>query len=89
MSRTWGDELDSSVQQTFDMIRPLLIRACKPIAMSFEEIKERYNINVDSAELEVNFNFSATGIPYVVSSKQDSSITIKLHLSPNMKENQS
>lgn len=75
-------DFDPDLKRAFDTIRPLLVKACDPIAKSMKEIEEDYGIRVTDAELEINFQIGSAGVPYVVSSKQESSISIKLRLEP-------
>ena len=76
-------DFEADLERSFKGMTPLIVKACEPIANSLHEIKERYGINVSSAELEVNLSYLASGAAYLSESKQESSVTIKLLLSPD------
>ena len=69
------------VDTTFDKIRPILLRVCRPIADVWQEINQE--MNIEQAEVEVGFAFEGEGNLYVVKSKATANLTVKLVLKPN------
>lgn len=68
------------VSTTFDKIRPILIKTCRPIVAAWEEINKE--MNVEQAEVEISFSFEGEGNLYVTKSKAKANLTVKLVLSP-------
>jgi hypothetical protein len=68
------------VDSTFEKIRPILIRVCRPIADVWEEINQ--DMNIEQAEVELGFSFEGEGNLYLVKSKATANLTVKLVLKP-------
>lgn len=68
------------VNNTFDVIKPLLIRVCHPIADAWEEINQ--DMNIEEAEVELGLSFGAEGNLYITKTKANANLTVKLKLKP-------
>jgi hypothetical protein len=73
--------LASHVEETFDKIRPILIRTCRPIAAAWKEINQE--MYIEQAEIELGFSFEAEGNLYITKSKAGANLTVKLVLKPS------
>jgi hypothetical protein len=76
ISGGFADRVDS----TFDKIRPVLLRVCRPIADVWEEINQ--DMNIEQAEVSLGFAFEGEGNLYLVKSKATANLTVKLVLKP-------
>jgi hypothetical protein len=68
------------VSATFDQIRPILVKACRPIATAWKEINQ--DMNIEQAEIQLGFNFEGEGNLYITKSKAAANLTVKLVLKP-------
>jgi hypothetical protein len=68
------------VSATFDKIRPILVKTCRPIAAAWKEINQ--DMNIEQAEIQLAFNFEGEGNLYVTKSKASANLTVKLVLKP-------
>lgn len=71
----------NQVNETFDKIRPTLIRTCRPIAAAWKEINQ--DMCIKQAEIELGFSFEGEGNLYVTKSKAGANLTVKLVLKPS------
>jgi Trypsin-co-occurring domain 1 len=76
ISGGFADKVDA----TFDKIRPLLVKTCRPIAEAWKEINKE--MNIESAEIELGLSFEAEGNLYVTKSTAGANVTVKLVLKP-------
>ena len=70
------------VDATFDKIKPLLVKTCRPIAAAWKELNQE--MNIEQAEVEIGFSFEVEGNIYVTKSKANSNLTVKLVLKPKV-----
>jgi hypothetical protein len=75
-----GGGFAKKVDETFDKIRPLLVKTCRPIAAALNEINKE--LNIEQAEVELGFGFEGEGNIYVTKSKVGTNLTVKLVLRP-------
>lgn len=68
------------VQSTFEKVKPILVSVSKPIAEAWQEINQ--DMEVESAEVEVNFSFEGEGNLYVTKAKAGANLSVKLILKP-------
>ena len=68
------------VDTTFEKIRPLLIKTCRPIVAAWTELNQETNI--EQAEVEIGLSFEAEGNLYITKSKAGANLTVKLILKP-------
>jgi len=76
ISNRLADKVSSSVE----VIKPVLIKLCTPIAETWKEINQE--MQIEEAEVEFGFGFEAEGNIYLTKAKADSNIKIKLTLKP-------
>ena len=70
------------VDGTFDKIKPILVRTCRPIMEAWEELNQE--MILEQAEVEIGFSFEAEGNIYVTKLKASSNLTVKLILKPKV-----
>lgn len=68
------------VNTTFDKIKPILVKSCRTITAAWKEINQE--MQIEKAEVEINFNFEAEGNVYVSKAKAGSHFKVKLVLNP-------
>ena len=71
------------VSSTFDKIRPVLLKICKPVSETFKEVNEE--MDIEQAEVQVGLNFEGEGNLYVTKSKAGANLMVKLILKPKGK----
>jgi hypothetical protein len=71
-----------TVDATFDKIKPLLIRTCRPIVEAWEELNQ--DMILEQAEVEIGFSFEGEGNIYITKMKASSNVTVKLILKPKV-----
>ena len=76
ISNRLADKVSSSVE----VIKPVLIKLCTPIAEVWKEINQE--MQIEQAEVEIGFGFEAEGNIYVTKAKADTNIKVKLTLKP-------
>ncbi|MBN3938686.1 MAG: CU044_2847 family protein [Nostoc sp.] len=81
ISGGFADKVDA----TFDKIRPILVKTCKPIAAAWKEINQE--MNIDQAEVQIGLSFEGEGNLYITKSKASANLTIKLVLKPSKDRN--
>lgn len=77
VSGSFADRVDA----TFDKIRPLLVRTCRPIVAAMRDLKQ--DTNIDEAEVEMGLSFEAEGNLYLTKSTAGANLTVRLLLKPN------
>ncbi|MFN6518145.1 MAG: CU044_2847 family protein [Nostoc sp. CreGUA01] len=70
------------VDATFDKIRPLLVKTCRPIVAAWKELNQ--DTNIEQAEVEIGLSFEAEGNLYVTKSKAGANLKVKLVLKPKV-----
>lgn len=68
------------VSATFDRVKPLLVKTCRPIAAACQELNKE--ISIDEAEVEIGLSFEGEGNLYVTKSKAGANLKIKLIFKP-------
>lgn len=68
------------VSTTFDKIKPILIKTCRPVAAAWKELNQ--DMQIEQAEVEIGFNFEGEGNVYVTKAKAGSNLKVKLVLKP-------
>ena len=66
------------VDATFEQIRPLLIRTCRPIAEAWKELNK--DVRIEETEVEIGLSFEVEGNLYLAKSKAGANLTIKMLL---------
>ena len=73
---TTGELPMEKVDRSFDAVKDLIIRGCRPITQAFKVLqKESQPV---SAEVEFGINFTAKGSVYVVESTGQASLKVKI-----------
>jgi hypothetical protein len=72
------------VNATFDKVKPLLIKACRPIVAACQELNKE--ISIDKAEVELGLNFEGEGNLYITKSKAGANLKITLKFKPKNNE---
>ena len=68
------------VESTFDKVKPILVSISRPIADAWQEINK--DMEIQQAEVEVNFSFEGEGNLYVTKAKTGANLSVKLILKP-------
>ena len=68
------------VEATFEKIKPLLLKTCKPIAATWKELNQE--MTIDQAEIQLGLSFEAEGNLYITKSTAGANLTIKLVIKP-------
>jgi len=68
------------VENAMDSIRPVLLKACKPVMEVWDELNQ--SMSIKQAEVELQLGFSAEGSVFLAKTKGSANLKIKLSLSP-------
>ena len=68
------------VDATFDKVKPLIVRACRPVVAAYQELNQE--MSIEQAEVEIGLSFEGEGNLYVTKSKAGANLTVKLLLKP-------
>lgn len=77
ISGGFADKVDA----TFEKVKPILVKTCKPIAAAWKELSKE--MTIDQAEVQIGFSFEGEGNLYITKSKANANLTIKLVLKPS------
>lgn len=84
---TPGDQVEQiswriadEVESTFDNIRPLLIKTCRPIMAAWNELNR--DMHIEQAEIELGLSFEGEGNIYITKAKAGANLVVKLQLKP-------
>lgn len=69
------------VNATFDKIKPILVKACRPVAAAWKELDKE--MQIEQAEIEIGFGFEGEGSVYVTKAKASSNLKVKLVIKPS------
>jgi len=73
------------VGATFEeRVKPMLLKACKPIMEVWQELNRE--MHVEEAEVELGLSFEGEGNLYLAKSKAGAHVTVKLKLKPKKQE---
>ena len=73
--------LADRVSSTFNKIRPLLVKTCRPVAAAWQELSRE--MEIEQAEVELGLSFEGEGNLYITKSTAGANLTVKLVLKPN------
>lgn len=68
------------VNATFEKIKPVLLKTCRPITEVWKELNKE--MQIEQAEVELGLSFEGEGNLYVTRSKIGANLTVKLVLKP-------
>ncbi len=73
--------VSGQVDKAIDTVKPVLLKACRPVVSVWQELNKE--MSIDNAEVELQLGFSAEGSVFLAKSKGNANLKIKLSLSPN------
>ena len=76
--------MPDQVNQAIDTVRPILLKACRPIIETWKELNR--DMSIDNAEVELQLGFSAEGSVFLAKTSGSANLKIKLSLSPKNEE---
>lgn len=68
------------VNNSIDAIKPLLLKACKPITEVWKELNK--DMEIAEAKVEVSVGFEAEGNVFIAKGKSNAHLTLSLTLKP-------
>jgi hypothetical protein len=68
------------VDQAIDAIRPVLLKACRPVVSVWNELNREMSIS--SAEVELQLGFSVEGSVFLAKANGSANLTVKLSIAP-------
>lgn len=72
------------VDKTVGIIKPVLIKLCRPVSEALQEINSKMPVQESEAEVEINLGFTTEGNVYVTKLQSSSSLKIKLTFKPKI-----
>lgn len=69
------------VDESLDRVKPLLIRACRPVIAAWNELNQE--MSIEQAEVELGLSFEAEGNVYIVKGTAAANLVVKLTLKPS------
>lgn len=76
--------MPEQVDKAIDTVRPVLLKACRPVVSVWQELNKE--MTIDNAEVELQLGFSAEGSVFLAKSKSSANLKIKLSISPKADE---
>ena len=70
----------SHVGNSIDAIKPVLLKACKPIVEVWKELNK--DMEIAEAKVEISLGFEAEGNVFIAKGKSNASLTLSLTLKP-------
>ncbi len=70
------------VGATFEKIKPILVKVCRPITEVWAELNK--DMQIEKAEVEIGLSFEGEGNLYITKSKAGANLTVKLILKPKV-----
>jgi hypothetical protein len=75
-----GRAADRVKDATIDRIKPIILKAAKPIGKVYRELNR--DMEVHHAEVELGLGFEAEGNLYITKAKGNANLVVKLTLAP-------
>lgn len=72
------------VNETLDVIQPLLVKACKPITAAWKQLSEEAHI--DYAQVTLGVSFTGEGSVYIAKATAGANLSVTLVVKPNLAE---
>ena len=72
------------VDRAIDSVRPILLKACRPVVAVWSELNRE--MTIDNVEVELKLGFSAEGSVFLAKAKGSANLKIKLSISPKSDE---
>jgi hypothetical protein len=77
-----GGAADKIKDATIDKIKPIILKACKPISEVWKELGK--DMNIEQAEIELGLGFEAEGNLYITKAKGNANLTVTFTLKPKV-----
>lgn len=84
---TTGELAIEKVDRSFDAVKDLIVRGCRPITQAFKVLQDESQ--PVKAEVEFGLNFTAKGSVYIVESTGQASLKVKISWNLEPEENES
>jgi hypothetical protein len=75
-----GGAADKIKDATIDKIKPIILRACKPISELWKELGDE--IHIEQATIELGLGFEAQGNLYITKAKGNANLKVTFTLKP-------
>jgi hypothetical protein len=72
------------VQSSFEKIKPVLLRVCRPLADTWKELNQE--VVMEKAEVELGLSFEGEGNIFITKAKAGANLTVKLTMVPKPSE---
>ncbi len=72
------------VDQAIDSVRPILLKACRPVVAVWGELNRE--MSIDNVEVELQLGFSAEGSVFLAKATGSANLRITLSISPKSEE---
>lgn len=70
------------VDTAIDSIKPLILRACKPISEIYKELDK--DMTIEQVELELGLGFEAEGDLFITKAKGNANLVVKITIKPKI-----
>ncbi len=68
------------VDSAIDAIKPLILKACKPISEIYQELNK--DMTIEQVEMELGLGFEAEGDLFITKAKGNANLVIKVTIKP-------
>lgn len=75
-----GGAADKIQDATIDRIKPIILKACRPISEVWKELGQE--MHIEQAEVELGLGFEAEGNLYITKAKGNANLTVTLTIRP-------
>ena len=75
-----GGAADRIKDATIDRIKPIILKACRPVSELWDELGK--NTHVEQAEVELGLGFEAEGNLYITKAKGNANLVVRFTLKP-------
>jgi hypothetical protein len=72
--------MPQQVDKAMDTVRPMLLKACRPVVSVWNELNKE--MSIDNAKVELNLGFSAQGSVFLAKAGGSANLKITLSISP-------
>ncbi|MCI5137669.1 MAG: hypothetical protein D3922_04465 [Candidatus Electrothrix sp. AR1] len=72
------------VDKAIDTVKPVLLKACRPMVSVWKELNKE--MSIDNVEIELQLGFSAEGSIFLAKGKGSANLKVKLSISPKSDE---
>ena len=72
--------MTEQVDKAIDTVKPVLLKACRPMVSVWKELSTE--MSIDNVEIELQLGFSAEGSVFLAKSKGSANLKVKLSISP-------